>query len=142
MTRKTARERFNDKLIPVTETGCYLWLGTILKDGYGIFWFNGKNVLAHRYSYVQSNGTIPPGLQLDHKCRVRCCVNPDHLEPVTCKENILRGLAPKIARERQLSKTHCPHGHPYSGKNLILRKNGKRQCRECVRIINARRSCA
>jgi len=134
---KSAEIRFNEKYIPVTESGCWLWLGSQNGNGYGKFNLNGKTIYAHRYSYIKHIGIISEGLQIDHKCRVRCCVNPAHLEAVTSKENNRRGTSREVAGKYQLLKTHCPKGHPYSGKNLYLKKykNGltTRRCRMCTR---------
>lgn len=80
---------------------------------------------AHRIVYEYFRGAIPAGLILDHLCRNRACCNPDHLEPVTQKENLNRGI------HRNSVKTHCPKGHPYEGANLFY-DAGKRKCRECV----------
>ncbi|MEE8234211.1 MAG: HNH endonuclease signature motif containing protein [Gammaproteobacteria bacterium] len=86
--------------------------------------------MAHRVSYEMENGLVPKGLELDHLCRVRNCVNPQHVEPVTHKENCQRGEV-GINHRR---KTHCNRGHPYSGDNLyIVPKNGKRGCKTCSR---------
>ena len=132
----TTVERFEDKYIPVTESGCWLWIGAIGSTGYGNFKNGNRTVKAHRFSYELAKGKIPDGLHLDHLCRVSCCVNPNHLEPVTPKENIRRGIGVgkvigEIWKLENLSKTHCPHGHPYYGKNLYLTPAGKRQCRKC-----------
>jgi hypothetical protein len=140
---KAAEERFDDKYIPVTESGCWLWLAGQNSNGYGKFSINGRRVYAHRYSYERYVGVIPEGLQIDHKCRVRCCVNPSHLEIVTAKENTRRGTLLEVAGKYQLLKTHCPHGHPYSGPNLYSKKGKKdgsvqRLCRECIRIYDVK----
>lgn len=88
--------RFWDK-VNFTES-CWLWEAATTDDGYGSFWVSKKlRPGAHRYSYVFCVGDIPENLMLDHLCRVRNCINPDHLEPVTCKENTLRGI---YARKR------------------------------------------
>ncbi len=123
----TADQRFEEKYERLTESGCWLWTGSTYFNGYGSFFFEGKSIRAHRYSYVRAKGKIPDGLQIDHLCRVRCCVNPDHLEAVTAKKNINRG------RNYKSEKTHCPRGHPYSGANLLITKPGSRQCRACHR---------
>ena len=90
----------------------------------------------HRVAYEAAVGPIPEGLQLDHLCRNTLCTNPAHLEPVTCRENLLRGNTLQAANA---AKTHCPYGHPYAGENLRVRrlKSGGlgRSCRECARVF-------
>ena len=110
---------------------CWLWTGGTNNYGYGLFWHNKKMRLAHRVAYETINGFIPEGMQIDHLCRVRQCVNPSHLEVVTSKVNTSsgKGLASINAK-----KTHCPQGHSYSGDNLFLDNRGFRNCRECHRI--------
>lgn len=121
-------DRFMALLQPVTESGCWIWMGTT-RHGYGLFWLHGKNRYAHIISHLLFSGPIPDGLHIDHLCRVRCCVNPFHLEPVTIKTNLIRGdgWAGRNAR-----KINCPKGHPLSGENLVMRK-GSRVCRQCER---------
>lgn len=91
---------------------------------------DGRTVPAHRFAYELLVRPIPPGLVLDHECRVRHCVRPDHLTPVTNRENILRGVG---ASARCAAQTHCPAGHPYDEANTYVRPNGHRDCRECGR---------
>lgn len=113
--------------------GCWDWCGTISKKGYGVFWNGTKLVAAHRYSYEKVKCKIPDGLQIDHLCRNRRCVNPDHLEVVTLQENVARGMVSDFARDKQVSKTHCKHGHPYNGKNTYIRPDrGTRECKRCL----------
>lgn len=105
--------------------GCWLWTGKIGHNGYG----KSSARLAHRVSWELQRGPIPAGLVIDHLCRVRHCVNPDHLEPVTIQENIRRGIGQSAVNTR---KTHCIRGHALEGENLLI-KAGKRQCRDCTR---------
>jgi hypothetical protein len=107
---------------------CWVWIPTKIDDGYGVFRINNKYIGAHRASYELMIGPIPEGLELDHLCRVRRCVNPSHLEPVTHKENTLRGEGPSAVHAR---KTHCIHGHELAGENLYLSPKGTRYCRTC-----------
>ena len=129
-----ATERFAAR-VNKTET-CWLWTGTITSLGYGQFMVDGRTVSTHRWSYEHHVGPIPSGLVIDHLCRVRNCVNPEHLEPVTNAENVLRGagLAPTNA-----AKTHCDHGHPFDAANTYIPPAGFRQCRECNRAATRRR---
>lgn len=112
------------------ETGCWLWTGTIGAGGYGR-WPHRNNLTAHRVSYELHRGPIPAGLQIDHLCRVRHCVNPDHLEAVTQAQNARRGA--------YATKTHCKNGHPYDAENTYIKKDGSRGCRACGREAYERR---
>src|SRR5690348_8963192 len=96
--------------------GCILWSSTLTHDGYGRFYTEGKIVMAHRFAYEALVGPIPEGLQMDHLCRVRSCVNPRHLEPVTARENALRGIGPAVKFGK---RTHCGRGHPYAEFGFI-----------------------
>lgn len=126
---RTVLERFISKYIPVTESGCWLWIGSTNWRGYGEFSIAGRLVGAHRAAHELLKGPIPEGLTIDHLCRVRCCVNPDHLEAVPHRINLLRA---STFNARNAAITHCPQGHPYAGSNLILRKQrAGRACREC-----------
>lgn len=128
MMTGNVRERFEAKVQRGdTPDACWLWTAFLPACGYGRFYVNGKLHLAHRISYEMFVGPIPEGLCLDHLCRVRNCVNPRHLEPVTHQENVRRGEAGL----NYASKTECPKGHPYSGKNLVVLKNGQRRCKAC-----------
>ena len=109
---------------------CWEWERAQNSKGYGIVWVGGKLQLTHRVVYEEIIGPIPAGLDLDHLCRNRACYNPEHLEPVTRKENVRRGKG-------HGSETHCPQGHPYSGYNLRIVKRGKgRECITCRRKQN------
>lgn len=111
-------------------TGCLEWAeGSRVPTGYGRF----KTKLAHRISYEWAWGEIPAGLQIDHLCRVRHCVEPGHLEAVTQRENILRGNG---WSGRNARKTHCPRGHELVPGNLVKRgaaREGQRDCKTCHR---------
>lgn len=124
-------ERIASK-IQIDANGCWCWSASQNGYGYGKLRWNGSTCRAHRIVYQLLVGEIPPGLQLDHLCRVRHCVNPAHLEPVTQRENTLRGdtISAKCA-----AKTHCPKGHPLSGDNLVPSKQklGERNCLTCNR---------
>jgi len=110
------------------DDACWLWQGAISTDGYGLFWLT-KSRKAHRVAYELVKGEIPAGLTLDHLCRVRNCVNPDHLEPVSNYENLMRSpIAPAAVHART---THCPQGHPYDEKNTRWYR-GWRYCRTCT----------
>lgn len=108
--------------------GCWEWTGGINWKGYGKTWFDGATRQAHRVMYELLVGPISDGMQLDHLCRNRSCVNPDHLEPVTSRVNTLRGNTFQAANA---AKTRCPKGHPYDGENLYVKPNGERCCRAC-----------
>lgn len=125
--------RFNAKHTQVDM--CWVWQAAINRDGYGSFRMGGKLYKAHRASYIIYKGNIPEGLHIDHLCRNRLCVNPEHLEAVTPLENILRAAA---------SKTHCPSGHDYRIYGRIWGKVSKaRYCIQCNRDkTKARRALA
>lgn len=127
----TPVERLLAKVIREAD-GCWRFTGALGPiTGYGQFWLNGRQWLAHRASYVLHVGQIPEGLQLDHLCRNRACVNPAHLEPVTPRGNQERAGMP-IARF-QRSKTRCKRGHEYTAANTYITSQGFRQCRTCSR---------
>lgn len=124
--KDTAIQQFLTR-VDVTSGLCWLWTGAIAPNGYGKVWFNGRQVGAHRVAYMLFVGSIPPGKQLDHLCRVRHCVNPSHLEPVTQRENILRGAT---LAAQNMQRTECRSGHP-----LVVEKSGiGRFCPICRRM--------
>lgn len=127
-------ERFWKK-VQKTE-GCWLWTGGPLSQyGYSHFWDGKRRVPAHRWSYERLVGPIPAGLQIDHLCRTRHCVNPAHLEPVTSRENTMRGEG---VCARNAARRTCPAGHPYD-MTLIQEGRPVRRCRECRKAVFARR---
>lgn len=113
--------RFIESVVVDNETGCILWARSCFSNGYGQFKCAGKNWKAHRFSYTAAMGVIPPGLTIDHLCRVRRCVNPLHLEAVTMEENWAR-------RPREAV---CARGHQ--------RIPGTRRCGECSKTARQRR---
>jgi hypothetical protein len=118
-------------------SGCHLWTGAKIK-GYASAWVPERKaqMLVHRLVYAQVFGPIPDGLQLDHLCRVKNCINPAHLEPVTGRVNTLRGIGPTAINAR---KTHCLRGHPFDQANTKIRTDGHRKCRTCRRKAESSR---
>lgn len=141
---KSYEERFWSK---VDKSGdCWLWLAGGM-NGYGVFstYEDGKSLThyAHRYAFELVRGPIEEGLTLDHlchtldpacgggnSCKHRRCVNPDHLDPTTDIDNVMRG---KSAAALNFAKTHCHRGHPFSPENTYISKEGGRSCRTCAR---------
>lgn len=118
---------------------CWLWRGSHTTAGYGNLRLpTGKYDYAHRVSYRLSVGEIPPGLHLDHLCRVRDCVNPAHLEPVTPRENIRRGAAGYGP-----VRTNCRNGHDITDPaNVYTEPGGNRRCRVCAKVAQDARTAA
>jgi hypothetical protein len=147
--RVPASERWQDKYEHDRATGCWNWTGKINAYGYGVISLSRREIgerirsrVAHRVVYETVVGPIPEGLDLDHLCRNRRCVRPDHLEPVTRKENLRRGSS-----EHSGGKTHCKYGHEFTPENTIIHKHtGYRACRTCrnrwQRDYNARKRFA
>lgn len=128
-------ERYWSK-VAQSPDGCWLWQGALDRNGYARTYVNGAKRLVHRISYRWFIGPIPGWLTVEHLCCTRCCVNPNHLEAIPLKENILRGNGWGAKHAR---KTHCPQGHPYSGDNLYLAHN-RRYCRTCRRMRDRQHS--
>ena len=130
---------FERYFIPEPNTRCWLWLLAVNRGGYPQLTRKiGDETYcyrAHRVSWEFYRGPIPKGLTLDHLCRMRCCVNPDHLEPIKQRENVLRGAGIPAQRFQQ---THCVNGHELSGQNVYWYR-GYRQCKPCSRERDKKR---
>lgn len=115
--------------IPGVESDCWVWLTSLNQGGYGRVDYSGKRGrMAHKVVYELLVGPIPEGLNIDHLCRVTACVYPGHLEPVTQKENLARGLGVGVFNA---AKTHCLNGHEFTHKNTMILPRGRRFCRAC-----------
>lgn len=114
---------------------CWIWTGTVNRSGHGMSCkkpkFGINSALVHRIFYETMVEHIPQGMEIDHLCRNPPCCNPSHMQVVTSKENFLRGNNPCAINSR---KTHCPKGHELIPENLTQRKNGRRECKECLRL--------
>lgn len=132
-----------ERRVLINAKGCWVWQGSKNHGGYGMMTIGScrdnsrRTVQVHRLSYETYRGPIPNGLTIDHLCRNRACANPNHLEPVTLRENLLRGngIAGQNAR-----KQFCKWGHPLAGDNLLIYSRGpfKRWCRTCQRTNRQR----
>lgn len=124
--RPTTLDTFMLKVEPEPMTGCWLWLGRRVTGGYGRLGARNTKILAHRYAYEELRGPIPAGMTLDHRCRQRVCVNPDHLRPMPLADNQRLG--------GHYIKTACPRGHPYDA--VGRRRDGTtfRFCRSCYNV--------
>ena len=132
LTSEQWMSHYGDWFVPVPETGCWLWTRCVDGSGYGAVRAGGATRRAHRVSYEAIVGQIPPGLQMDHLCRVKSCVNPDHLEPVTHRENSLRS---NNAGGRNARMTHCLRGHLLADPNVYWCRGGlRRLCKACDKI--------
>jgi hypothetical protein len=119
---------------------CWIWTAGIRSTGYGAFYNGYRHTSAHRSAYELLVGPIPEGMVLDHLCKTRICVNPDHLVPVSNRENVLRGDGPTALNA---IKTHCNQGHAYTPENTYNRPGGKgRTCLTCRREWDKRRRTA
>jgi hypothetical protein len=119
--------RFMSRVEKIPFVECWLWVGATASKGYGSFWVGNRTVQAHRWLWELERGAIPSGLQLDHLCRVRNCVRPSHLEPVTGRENFMRGFAPSAqSLRRRIQAQGCSAGHPLSRWD-----ERRHRCRDC-----------
>src|SRR5450631_2878208 len=142
---RTLSERFEAKV--VRGDGCWEWTGTHNQDGYALMAVVStravrKFMVAHRYAYETEVGAVLEGMELDHLCRNRGCVNPAHVEPVTHQVNVKRGRVAETNREHVhraqvaaaaswRARTHCPSGHEYNDVNTYITPKGHRLCRPC-----------
>lgn len=133
LNRKSPHEVRWKRFVLYHPRGCWVWTGARHNKGYALYRVNNRNRLAHKFIWELHNGQVPDGLELDHLCRRRGCVNPDHLEAVTHRVNVQRGNAGEATRSRAAAKTHCKHGHPLTQENVTIYSNGVRRCRLCVR---------
>jgi hypothetical protein len=122
--------------VEIADDGCWVWTGSLDDNGYARFTVSAEQRAkpAYRVAYELIAGPVPDGLTLDHLCRNRACVNPEHLEPVTQGENVMR--SPLSVSGRNIRKTHCPRGHAYDRR----RPNGSRRCSRCDKAADARRN--
>ena len=125
-------ERFWSKVDVGHPLGCWQWTGAKDTSGYGHVTRSRKRKRSHRVAYEYLLGPIPAGLQIDHLCKNKVCVNPDHLEPVTHQENLRRGESPPMKNAR---RTECRRGHRY--EDVYVDRDGARHCRECRRVRRA-----
>jgi len=148
MKEESSTPRFGDQALPenfwhqVTvnqASGCWEWTGPKTPEGYGFPYVKeqGTKVYTHRWAYEALVGPIFDGGHVDHLCRNRPCCNPSHLEPVTCRENLLRSpIAPASVNSR---KTHCKRNHEFTPENTYVNRNGSRTCRACKAVRAAER---
>lgn len=145
----TPEQRFFAKVSPPDRDGCVLWTASLNNEGYGQFNFNRKMQKAHRVAYILRFGEISPEVEIDHRCHTddvacessneckhRRCVNTEHLELVSHRENVLRGRSPSAVNA---AKTVCKWGHPFDAENTYINPNGGRDCKTCRRRHDRKR---
>ncbi len=122
--------RFAQKIRVNSETGCWEWIAGRYRNGYSKFCYRGRYRIAHRVAYRWFVGRLIEGLEIDHLCKNKCCVNPEHLEQITHRENQRRGNNPQNHQDTSC----CPHGHEYTAENTYTHSDGRRSCRTCQRL--------
>jgi hypothetical protein len=138
-TSQPEHRRFWSKVDVGHPSDCWEWQAARFPLGYGHFRAHGY-MYAHRYAYAITRGPIPDGLSLDHLCRNPPCVNPWHLEPVTHRENVLRGKVPGPKPERRkVVGSHCSYGHEMTAENTFTPRAGRPICRICKRAYERER---
>jgi hypothetical protein len=136
--KATAEERFWSRIVKGSEPDdCWTWTGSRTANGYGHLYVAGRMEYIHRLSFAWHVAPIPDDHEVDHLCRSRGCANWLHLEAVTHRENLLRGMT---VTARNAAVTSCPAGHPYDLANTYVDPSGGRRCRRCAYIRTAQRS--
>lgn len=125
---KTVEDRFHERYQVDRNTGCWNWTAGLNGKGYAYIFARRYSRQAYKWYYEIVYGKVPDGMELDHLCRNKKCVNPEHLEVVTKSENNRRGNSPSAKNAR---KTHCPRGHELADGNLFIHKSGRRSCLIC-----------
>lgn len=126
---ESVKSRLFDKSMPEPNTGCFIWTGSLFTGDYGRMWVRDKQIMAHRISYFIYKGKIPEDFVIDHICNNPSCINPEHLEAKTQKDNSNRCVGSPTTVNAQ--KTHCIRGHEFSDENTKRGKNGRR-CIKCT----------
>jgi|JI9StandDraft_1071089.scaffolds.fasta_scaffold336360_1 hypothetical protein len=132
--KESLKNKLNDKSVYEPNTGCQFWLHDFVTGGYGRSCVGRTKVLAHRLSYVLYNGEIGEGLTIDHKCNQPSCINPNHLQAITMRENTLRGTSFSAVNSK---KTHCSRGHEYTEETIFRYRDGRRECKICIKARSA-----
>ena len=135
MKNETRERNFLARTEPEPNSGCWIWIGSRGPDGYGRMMVHGRITIVSRWAYQHFIGPLGPGLEADHKCRLRSCVNPQHLEAVTHRTNCLRSMNRAAINA---AKKCCKRGHPFTPENTYLMLEGGRRCRMCQRVANLR----